>query len=307
MCRLIIPVPNSQRRRDIGIKSCSFVFRQFVKERGKPLRRLKRRRTSKHRGKAAVLIRACRSAYEISGFSGFDQAFTLIELLVLIVTVGLLSLVLVTGLARTYPNTKSVECLNNLRQLTLAWQQYAVDSQDILSTCQNYGYGILSGRTNWLDGILDFSSARGNWDPAIYIQTSPMFPYCGRNALLFRCPADKSTVVATNRVRLPRVRSHSMSQAFSLGEWLDNYGNLGQETRVWHLYNKLSTILVPAKTFVFIDEHPDSINDAGFGSACTGNQPGDPPSVSQIIDFPSNYHSGGCAISFADGHCQIHK
>ena len=63
----------------------------------------------------------------------------------------------------------------------------------------------------------------------------------------------------------------------------------------------------PAHTFVFIDEHPDGLNDAGFASACTGNQPADPPAASAIIDFPANFHNGGCGISFADGHCEIHK
>src|SRR5262252_9137111 len=100
MCRLIICCAKFLTRPHIGMKICSFVFRlfqfqQFAEGRGKPLKRLKHRHASTYRAKAAVLRRACRSACEISGFSGFDRAFTLIELLVLIGTVGLLFSVLV--------------------------------------------------------------------------------------------------------------------------------------------------------------------------------------------------------------------
>jgi prepilin-type processing-associated H-X9-DG protein len=96
-----------------------------------------------------------------------------------------------------------------------------------------------------------------------------------------------------------------MSQVFCRGEWLDRTYNTSQNA--WRIYRSFANIVQPAKTFVFIDEHPDSINDGAFASACAGNQPTDPLSASAIIDFPANYHGGGCGISFADGHCEIHK
>jgi prepilin-type processing-associated H-X9-DG protein len=57
-------------------------------------------------------------------------------------------------------------------------------------------------------------------------------------------------------------------------------------------------------TWVVMDEHPDSINDAALAVACTGaNAAGS----AQIIDEPANYHNGACGISFSDGHAEIHK
>src|SRR5689334_6932911 len=120
-------------------------------------------------------------------FSGFHHAFTLIELLVIIGMLALLGSAFVTGLARTKPYSKSAQCVNGLRQLTLAWRQYAEDNRDVLLTCAS-----LAGRVRWVAGNVDFTSAQGNWDPAVYIKTSPMFPYCGGNASIFRCPADAS-------------------------------------------------------------------------------------------------------------------
>jgi prepilin-type processing-associated H-X9-DG protein len=53
----------------------------------------------------------------------------------------------------------------------------------------------------------------------------------------------------------------------------------------------------PVDAWVFCDEHPDSINDAGLF----------PPHKTQWIDVPATYHNGACGFSFADGHGEIHK
>jgi len=240
-------------------------------------------------------------------FSGF-YAFTLIELLAVLAVLTLLGSMLATGLARTRPYSASAQCLNSLRQLTQAWRQYSEDHNELLLT-----YGAPSatwtqfGRTNWVQGNLSFYNNPGNWDPHIYIYTSPMFRYTGRDPLVFRCPADQSTIATADGSRKPRVRSRSMSQAFGVGEWLDSSGGTSPLAKNWRVYRQLTDIVLPAKTFVFSDEHPDSMNDGTLASTCTGNQPSDPPTASYIIDYPANYHDGGCGLSFSDGHCEIHK
>jgi prepilin-type processing-associated H-X9-DG protein len=54
----------------------------------------------------------------------------------------------------------------------------------------------------------------------------------------------------------------------------------------------------PAEVAVFIDEHPDSMNDPIFWS---------PNSAVNFPDFPANYHDGAAVIAFADGHTEEHK
>jgi len=232
-------------------------------------------------------------------FSGFQRAFTLLELLAVIGTLTLLGTIFATGLARTKPYSKSTECINGLRQLSLAWRQYSEDNRDVLLTCET-----LTGRVRWVAGSLDFSSASGNWDPSISINTSPLFPYCGGNVSIFRCPADGSLVVS-NSIKVPRVRSRSMRQVFGADAWLDK--NFNSTQRIWRTYSSFPAIMQPAHTFLFLDVHPDSLNDGAFASACTGNQPTDPPTSSSIIDFPANYHNQGAGLSFADGRAGIHR
>ncbi|PAW87524.1 MAG: hypothetical protein B9S33_06125 [Pedosphaera sp. Tous-C6FEB] len=53
---------------------------------------------------------------------------------------------------------------------------------------------------------------------------------------------------------------------------------------------------------MFLDEHPDGINDGGF--AVIGSLT---PGTGVVIDFPAPYHNNATAFTFADGHTEIHK
>ena len=66
---------------------------------------------------------------------------------------------------------------------------------------------------------------------------------------------------------------------------------------------KLNEIINPTPTmnFVFLDEHPDSINDGYFKTDSAVNR------ASKWTDLPGSMHGGACGFSFADGHAEIHK
>jgi prepilin-type processing-associated H-X9-DG protein len=222
-------------------------------------------------------------------------AFTLVELAVVLVMLALGASLLAPALARTRPNSKAFKCLNNLRLLTAAWSTYTTDYGDSLLTCQTDQR--VSGRVNWCTGLLELSNQAYNWDIRVDIVKSPLWGYTSSNATVFRCPADPSAV-QVNGVPTPRVRSYSMSQVFGTGDWLGTG---------WRTYSRGAEIVIPSKTFVFIEEHPGSINDAAFGNICTGAQPTDPPSSAKIVDFPASTHQGAGPLSFADGHVVLHK
>jgi prepilin-type processing-associated H-X9-DG protein len=50
-------------------------------------------------------------------------------------------------------------------------------------------------------------------------------------------------------------------------------------------------------TWLYLDEHPDSINDAAFFS----------PRGGSWVDLPASYHGGAGGVAFVDGHSEIKK
>ena len=123
-------------------------------------------------------------------------------------------------------------------------------------------------------------------DPA---QGARLGPYLA-TAQIYKCPSDLSACLP-NRQGPPRVRSVSMNDA--LGADSVPHGAFQVYARESQLVN-----LPPSGLFVFLEEHPDSINDTRFAVEQT---------TVRWIDFPANYHNGAAGFSFADGHTELHK
>jgi prepilin-type processing-associated H-X9-DG protein len=227
-----------------------------------------------------------------------EHAFTLTDLLAMMAIVALLAAMCLSALAKTHPNTQAMQCINNHQQLMRAFRMYADDNNDIMISCPDGGAFDPAGRPNYVPGSLSFSTFVGNWNPNVYITTSPLWPYLQTPAV-YRCPSDLTVINVTappagfNPGQYPRIRSISLNTAFGIGDWLPPSN--------WKLYTKYGAIDMPSRIFTFIDQHPNDINDANLAIQC------DPPPT--VVDRAGPYHDNGRAsgISFADGHAEIHR
>jgi prepilin-type N-terminal cleavage/methylation domain-containing protein len=138
------------------------------------------------------------------------RGFTLIELLVVIAIIAILAALLLPALTRSKLKAQGIQCMNNHRQLCLAWRMYTEDHADFLLFASGNGTPYNPNVASWCSGTMDYSGAnRSNWDPAEDIMRSPMWPYA-KNANLWKCPSDRSYVVVGG-VQKPRVRSMVMN------------------------------------------------------------------------------------------------
>jgi prepilin-type N-terminal cleavage/methylation domain-containing protein/prepilin-type processing-associated H-X9-DG protein len=225
-------------------------------------------------------------------------AFTLIELLVVIAIIAILAGMLLPALSKAKSKGQAIVCLNNLSQLQKAWQMYTDDNDDRmpLTELDNGGpphYRALPGAWVLGNSFLDVSPTN--------LQAGTLFPYLQAVAV-YRCPSDRTLTNPRGGERFPVNRSYTVDAT------LNAKGGMVIPVPPPPFVNvkKLSSVVTPppSRVWVFTESTPFS------------HMPGDPVLAFHIPyplpyqlwgDRPTDRHSRGCNLTFADGHAQFHR
>ena len=244
------------------------------------------------------------------------HGFTLTELLVMLGTLAILAAMLLPALAGTQPRSKAYQCLNNMRQLALAWTLYANENNEWLalnndpSSGQGYLFPSGNGSPSWVTGALDWSG--GQWNTNTLYLTSSLYSdiavYMGGNYTVFQCPACTYYVSSLQRSRGWDHRARSVAMDAAVGDGhkygmsVNNVsGTAPWNWPVWYVAKKTTDLNNPgpSRTWVFTDQHPDSIDDLILYTA--------PFPTTTFTELPGNQHDGAAGITFGDGHVEMHN